>query len=266
MPVWRSSPPFSGQADYCLLRSEQGFLSAPHGLLFAPHTLDPRLGILAQHNLGFFNEKPVSLLLIGEPLKRPSGQWQNLRTLMQQSDSATLQMLSFAEQVAHWHFEHQFCGRCGAKTAQIPGQRCMRCPTCGLESYARISPSMIVLVTRGDEILLARSPRFVPGVYSTLAGFAEPAESIEQCVMREVREEVALEITNLRYLGSQSWPFPHSLMLGFHAEYLSGEICIQVDEIEDAQWFSIHKLPKLPMPQSIARQLIECYLRERQPK
>jgi len=202
MPVWHSSPPFSGQADYCLLRSEQGFLSAPHGLLFAPQTLEPKLGILAQHNLGLFDEKTVGLLLMGEPLALPGGQWQSLRTLMQQSDSATFQMLSFAEQVAHWHFEHQFCGHCGTKTAQVLGQRCMLCPTCGLESYARISPSMIVLVTRGDEILLARSPRFVPGVYSTLAGFAEAAESIEQCVVREVREEVALEITNLRYLGS----------------------------------------------------------------
>jgi len=265
MPIWRSSPPFSTQADGYLLRSEQGFLSAPHGLLFAPDTLDPRLGILARHNLGFFDEKAVGLLLMSEPLALP-GKWQSLRTLMQQSDSATFGMLSFAEQVAHWHFAHQFCGRCGAKTEQVPGERCMRCPACGLDSYPRISPSMIVLVTREDEILLARSPRFVPGVYSTLAGFAEPAETIEQCVVREVREEVALEITNLRYLGSQSWPFPHSLMLGFHAEYLSGEICIQADEIEDAQWFSINNLPKLPMPQSIARQLIECYLCERQPK
>ncbi|KXU37280.1 NADH pyrophosphatase [Ventosimonas gracilis] len=266
MPIWRSAPPFAAEANGYLLRSEQGFLAAPHGLLFAPHSLDPSLGILGKHHLGFFDEKPVGLLLIDEPKKLPCGQWQSLRTLMQQSDSATFQMLSFAEQVAHWHFAHQFCGRCGAKNKQVPGERCMRCPACGLDSYARISPSMIVLVTRGDKILLARSPRFVPGVYSTLAGFAEPAETIEQCVVREVREEVALEITNLRYLGSQSWPFPHSLMLGFHAEYLSGEICIQADEIEDAKWFSLDKLPKLPMPQSIARQLIERYLREYQPK
>jgi len=266
MSIWRTTPPFLIEADYCLLRSEQGFLSNKSGLLFAPSKLASKLQTLASHNLGFFGKKAVALQLITEPLEVSSGSWQGLRTLMQQSDSATFQMLCFAEQIAHWHFEHQFCGHCGSKTKQVPGQRCMRCPACGLESYARISPSMIVLVTRGDEILLARSPRFVPGVYSTLAGFAEPGESIEQCVAREVREEVSLEITNLRYLGSQSWPFPHSLMLGFHAEYLSGEICIQADELEDAKWFAIDQLPKLPMPQSIARQLIERYLKDYQPK
>jgi len=266
MPSWRSSPPFSAEADYCLLRSKQGFLIGQKGLLFAPSDIPRPLKVIARQALGFFDEKSVELCLIGEEPALPIFYWQGLRALMQQTDSATFQMLSFAEQVAHWHFEHQFCGRCGTKTAQIPGQRCMRCPACGLESYPRISPSMIVLVTRGDEILLARSPRFVPGVYSTLAGFAEPGESIEQCVQREVREEVALEITNLRYLGSQSWPFPHSLMLGFHAEYLSGEICIQADELEDAGWFALDKLPPLPMPQSIARQLIERYLQDYQPK
>jgi len=264
MPSWRSAPPFSGKHGYCLLRSEQGFLQDANGLLFAPDAVSPRLEILARHPLGFFCEQAVELRLIREPLKLPGGQWQGLRTLMQQSDGATFQMLSFAEQVAHWHAEHQFCGRCGHKTRQVAGQRCMRCPACGFESYPRISPSMIVLVTRGNEILLARSPRFVPGVYSTLAGFAEPGESIEQCVAREVREEVALEITQLRYLGSQSWPFPHSLMLGFHAQYLSGEISIQADELEDARWFAVDKLPPLPMPQSIARQLIERYLSEYQ--
>jgi len=266
MSHWCTTPPFASEPNGYLLRSEAGFLQGVNGLLFQANAIPPRLETLATHPLGFFDDKPVGLRLIRQPLELPTCHWQGLRTLMQQSDSATFQMLSLAEQVAHWHFEHQFCGRCGAKTKQVPGERCMRCPACSLDGYARISPSMIVLVTRGDEILLARSPRFVPGVYSTLAGFAEPAESIEQCVRREVREEVALEICNLRYLGSQSWPFAHSLMLGFHAEYLSGEICIQVDEIEDAQWFSLDNLPKLPMPQSIARQLIECYLRERQPK
>ncbi|WP_164119470.1 NAD(+) diphosphatase, partial [Stenotrophomonas maltophilia] len=98
---------------------------------------------------------------------------------------------------------------------------------CGLHQYPRLSPSMIVLVTRGDEVLLARSPRFVPGVYSTLACFVEAGESVEQCVVREVREEVGVEVANLEYIGSQNWPFPHSLMLGFHAEYVSGEIVPQ---------------------------------------
>jgi len=122
---------------------------------------------------------------------------------------------------------------------------------------------MIVLVSRGDEILLARSPRFVSGVYSTLAGFVEAGESVEQCVAREVREEVGVEVRNLQYLGSQGWPFPHSLMLGFHAEYAGGEIVMQADEIEDAQWFDVHRLPPLPAPRSIARYLIDLYVARR---
>ena len=145
----------------------------------------------------------------------------------------------------------------------IAGERAMHCPRCELQHYPRLSPSMIVLVTRGDEVLLARSPRFVAGVYSTLAGFVEAGESVEQCVLREVREEVGVEVGNLRYLGSQGWPFPHSLMLGFHAEYVSGDIVMQADEIEDAQWFSVHDLPPLPAARSIARYLIDVYVARR---
>ncbi len=139
----------------------------------------------------------------------------------------------------------------------------MCCEQCATRQYPRLSPSMIVLVTRGDEILLARSPRFAPGVYSTLAGFVEPAESVEQCVIREVREEVGLEVGNLRYQGSQSWPFPHSLMLGFHAEYVGGEIVPQPEEIEDARWFALDALPPLPKPGSISRYLVDLHLARR---
>jgi NAD+ diphosphatase len=146
---------------------------------------------------------------------------------------------------------------------QVPGERAMYCSHCDLRAYPRISPSMIVLITRGDEVLLARSPRFVTGVYSTLAGFAEPGESAEDCVRREVMEEVQLKVRNIQYKGSQCWPFPHSMMLGFHAEYDSGEIVPQADEIEDAQWFSIHDMPPLPASRSIARYLIDLYLAQR---
>ncbi|WP_134586094.1 NAD(+) diphosphatase, partial [Pseudomonas aeruginosa] len=158
---------------------------------------------------------------------------------------------------------NRFCGNCGTRMQAQDHERVMQCPQCGLHQYPRLSPSMIVLVTRGDEVLLARSPRFVPGVYSTLAGFVEAGESVEQCVVREVREEVGVEVANLEYIGSQNWPFPHSLMLGFHAEYVSGEIVPQEDEIEDAQWFSLDALPPLPAQRSIARHLIDLYLARR---
>lgn len=136
----------------------------------------------------------------------------------------------------------------------------MGCPSCQVHHYPRLSPSMIVLVTRGDELLLARSPRFVTGVYSTLAGFVEPGESVEACVAREVREEVGVEIGRIQYIASQNWPFPHSLMLGFHAEYRSGEIVPQPGEIEDARWFPLDALPPLPAPRSIARYLIDLHV------
>ncbi|BCK87530.1 NADH pyrophosphatase [Sideroxyarcus emersonii] len=134
----------------------------------------------------------------------------------------------------------------------------MACPACGLVAYPRISPAVMVLIVRGSELLLARSPRFKPGVYSALAGFVEAGETLEQCAIREVREEVGLEISNLRYFRSQSWPFPDSLMVAFFADYAGGAITPEASEIEDAGWFLHSALPPLPEPVSLARQLIDA--------
>ncbi|WP_252272979.1 NAD(+) diphosphatase [Pseudomonas subflava] len=263
---WQTTPPLNNDqaGGWALVRSSQGFLADGNGVLFPREWLKRQeLSLLAEHGLGHFDGEPVWLLTLDRPAEMPGCFWQGLRQFMLQADYPTFRMLSFAEQVGHWDLNHRFCGRCGSRNRQVPGERCMRCPDCGLDSYARISPSMIVLVTRGDEVLLARSPRFVSGVYSTLAGFVEPGESAEECVAREVREEVGIEVGAPQYLGSQSWPFPHSLMLGFHAEYVSGEIVPQADEIEDARWFPIDQLPPLPMSRSIARYLIDLYVARR---
>lgn len=263
---WQTTPALDNaqSGGWALVRSAQGFLADGNGVLFPREWLKRQdLPLASEHGLGLFNNDPVWLFELSQPAEMPGCFWQGLRQFMLQADYPTFRMLSFAEQVGTWNDQHRFCGRCGSATRQVPGERCMRCPQCGLDSYARISPSMIVLVTRGDEILLARSPRFVPGVYSTLAGFVEPGESAEECVIREVREEVAIEVGNLQYLGSQGWPFPHSLMLGFHAEYVAGEIVPQADEIEDARWFPIEELPPLPMQRSIARYLIDLHLARR---
>jgi NAD+ diphosphatase len=134
----------------------------------------------------------------------------------------------------------------------------MQCPTCALVAYPRISPAVMVLVRRGNDLLLARSPHFKPGVFSALAGFVEPGETLEQCAQREVLEEVNVQITNLRYFCSQSWPFPNSLMLAFFADYVSGEIQPDPREIEAAAWFSRDDLPRLPDSVSIARRLIDA--------
>ena len=263
---WQTTPPLdnSQAGGWALVRSSQGFLADGNGVLFPREWLKRQdLPLLVEHGLGHFDGEPVWLLALDRPAEIPGCFWQGLRQFMQQADYPTFRMLSFAEQVGNWDLNHRFCGRCGSRNRLVPNERCMRCPECGLDSYARISPSMIVLVTRGDEVLLARSPRFVPGVYSTLAGFVEPGESAEECVAREVHEEVGIEVGNLQYLGSQAWPFPHSLMLGFHAEYVSGEIVPQADEIEDARWFPIDQLPPLPIHRSIARYLIDLYMARR---
>ncbi|SIQ90854.1 NAD(+) diphosphatase [Aquipseudomonas alcaligenes] len=263
---WQTTPPLdNAQAGgWALVRSPQGFLADTNGVLFPRDWLKRQeLPAIAEYGLGRFDDQPVWLLQVEHTFEMLGCFWQGLRQFMLQADYPTFRMLSFAEQVAHWDLNHRFCGRCGSRNRQVPGERCLRCPECGLDSYARISPSMIVLVTRGDELLLARSPRFVPGVYSTLAGFVEPGESAEECVVREVHEEVGIQVGNLQYLGSQGWPFPHSLMLGFHAEYVGGEIVPQPEEIEDSRWFAINQLPPLPMQRSIARYLIDLYVARR---
>ncbi|MBX3706876.1 MAG: NAD(+) diphosphatase [Pseudomonadales bacterium] len=165
-----------------------------------------------------------------------------------------------ALQVIEWHNTHQFCGRCGTAMADHGQDRAKVCPECRLVNYPRLSPSIIVLVTRGDEMLLARNANWPTGMYSTLAGFVEPGESIEQTVHREVEEEVGIRVRNLRYLGSQSWPFPNSLMLGFHAEYDSGEIVCQEGEIADARWFRYDELPNVPPATAISRWLIDAFI------
>jgi len=140
----------------------------------------------------------------------------------------------------------------------------MVCEACGISSYPRLSPSIIVLVHRGREVLLARNHRFPDGMYSTLAGFVEPGESIEETLIREVEEEVGVLVKNLEYLGSQPWPFPNSLMLGFHAEYESGEFVLQEEEIADAQWFHYTGLPNKPAMVSISGWLINDFIERTQ--
>ena len=166
-----------------------------------------------------------------------------------------------ARQKVQWHLTHGFCSRCGAVTERHESHEAMACSACGQLQFARVAPAVIVLIQRGREALLARSPHFAPGVYSTLAGFVEPGESLEECVHREIREEVGVSVTNLRYFGSQPHPFPHSLMVGFVADWHSGDLRIDPAEIEDARWFAVDDLPELPHPMSIARALIEDFVR-----
>ena len=189
--------------------------------------------------------------------------WQSLRVLFGALDEPLFALAGRALQLLAWDRTHEFCGACATQTRARTAERSRECPACGLVVYPRLAPAVMCLARRGDrEILLARSPRFAAGIYSALAGFVEPGETLEQCVEREVQEEVGLRVKNLRYFGSQPWPFPHSLMIAFFAEHAGGEIVTDEKEIEDARWFDISALPQLPAKMSIARRLIDAALGE----
>lgn len=169
-----------------------------------------------------------------------------------------------ANQMVQWHQTHRYCGKCGCPTEDKVDERAKSCPQCGLVNYPRVSPAIIVAVLKGDSILLARSHRFPLPFYSVLAGFVEPGETLEECVRREILEETGIRVKNIRYFGSQPWPFPNSLMVAFTAEYATGETRVDGAELLDAGWYTAQDLPLLPSGLSIARQLIEWF-RENHP-
>ncbi|MGE5386747.1 MAG: NAD(+) diphosphatase [Betaproteobacteria bacterium] len=186
-----------------------------------------------------------------------------VRALFAEAGAEAFAMAGRATQLLDWQRNHRYCGRCGELAERKASEFAMQCPACGLISYPRISPAVMVLVRRGDELLLARSPHFASGMFSALAGFVEAGETLEECAHREVREEVGVEIANLRYFRSQSWPFPNSLMVAFFADYAGGTLCPDPSEIEKAGWFHVEALPQIPHPVSIARQLIDAAREQR---
>jgi NAD+ diphosphatase len=192
-----------------------------------------------------------------------------VRALFSELPEATLHLVGRALACVEFEDTHRYCGRCAAPTERgpllpaspaSPLERVRVCPQCRLSFHPRIPPAVIVLVERGDSLLLARGANFPPGRFSAVAGFVEIGESLEDAARREVREEVGVEITDLRYFSSQPWPFGHSLMIGFHARYESGELRPDGIEIVEADWFRRDALPLLPPPISIARRLLEAFL------
>jgi NAD+ diphosphatase len=178
-------------------------------------------------------------------------------------------LLASARALLHWHATHRFCGSCGTATLPTEAGHARKCPACGRDHFPRTDPAVIVLVTHEDQALLGRSARFPPGMYSTLAGFVEPGESLEQTVEREIFEEAGIRLDSIQYRSSQPWPFPQSLMLGFRAHAVSTEVKIDQDELEDALWVQRDVLADperspvlLPREDSIARYLIEEWLAE----
>ncbi|MGO4476116.1 NAD(+) diphosphatase [Massilia sp. 2TAF26] len=209
-------------------------LALPDRAAVASLALDPQ----ALQPVGLLDGRYCQAGWVEDEARAPQGYgWRGLRSLFAEFDETLLGVAARAAQVAEWARTHRFCGACGSATFRMAGERCFKCTNCGHMAYPRISPAMMVLIRKGDSFLLAlhtQSPskRFVP-----LAGFLEAGESIEEAVHREVFEEVGLRVHNLRYFGSQSWPFPHSLMIAFTADYLDGEIRTDPNEIMEARWF-----------------------------
>ncbi len=215
----------------------------------------------SKHYLGEFNGTPCYAAEIDRDARLPEGiSLQELRPLLGLLGEDLFAVVGRAFQILHWDRTHRFCGRCGNPTEPKTGERARECSRCGLISHPEVSPAVIVAVTRGREILLARARRFRASFYSVLAGFVEPGETFEECVLREVREEVGVDLRNIRYFGSQPWPFPHSVMVAFTADYAGGEITPDEAEIVDAQWFNADNLPPVPGTETIARHLIEWFV------
>lgn len=187
----------------------------------------------------------------------------DLRSALSQTENEDeFSVLSAAAQVVTWHASFKFCPRCATELLMDEADLAKVCPSCGHHQYPRLSPCIIVLVRNGKKCLLAHSSKFKSGRYSTLAGFIEAGESAEHAVEREVMEEVGIKVKNIKYVCSQSWPFPHSFMLGFMADYSEGEITPDGEEILSADWFSVDDLPTIPPKFTISRQLIDKFIEE----
>lgn len=219
------------------------------------------LFFIRQNYLGHLDNDHCYAAEVAEGTIPPAGMvFEGLRQVYGRLDDDLFWIAARAVQIIDWDRTHRFCGRCGVPLKSRTTERAKECPQCGLLHFPRLAPAIIVLVERGNQLLLARSRHFMPGMYSVLAGFVEPGESLEEAVVREVKEEVGIEIKDINYFGSQPWPFPHSLMIGFTATYAGGEISIDDKEIEDAGWYTAEKLPRLPGKISIARKLIDGFL------
>ena len=184
----------------------------------------------------------------------------NLRSLFGTVDEPAFWSAGHAFQLAHWDRSHQYCGWCGGPTKLDSGELARQCEECGRSVYPRISPAVIVAVIRDRTLLLAHNARRSHAFYSVLAGFVEPGETLEECVVREVREEVNVTVGNVRYVRSQPWPFPDALMIAFTAEYVEGEIEVDGTEIDHAYWCGPHELPHVPPRPSVARALIDRFV------
>jgi NAD+ diphosphatase len=248
-----------GIGCWLLLRGTELLLPETGGALTLPVGASPALpGLSAPLYFGRWQQMSCRTASLAKDAPLPIG-WV-AHNLMAPDPLLPIDLLSLgalARQLLQWQENSCHCSRCGSEQQTMPGEWGRRCNGCGALHFPHIHPCVIVIVRRPGELLLTRKAEWPPGRYSLVAGFLDLGECLEEAVEREVREETGVEITNIRYVGSQSWPFPSQLMAGFVADYVSGEVCVEEKELEDARWFSIDALPQLPPKRSIARYLID---------
>ncbi|MSM38009.1 MAG: NAD(+) diphosphatase [Geobacter sp.] len=216
--------------------------------------------------IGYWRGEPLRILRIGkDTVVEPPYSVEPFNAVKERLDDSLLTIGGLAQQILHWERLSRLCARCGVHTSRVRGTWGKQCPACGHEQYPAIHPCAIVLVKRHDEFLLIRKATWPEGRYSLVAGFLDFGESLEECAVREVREETGVTVSNVRYVGSQNWPFPSQLMAGFVADYAGGEIVVDTSELEDARWFSPSSLPGgFPPHRSIARWIIERFALQHQ--
>ena len=255
----------SSKSGISIILKNQEFLTSKNSdfLIFEEDDLKwSEMKMVNKQFIGYLNDKPCHILEIDEDSKLDNDLILTpLRNLLGRIPDSLFTICSRSLQLSEWRRNNQFCGVCGTKMKMHETERAMFCECNNVLVYPRISPCVIVLVTRGEELLLAHNKNFPGTFYSTLAGFIEAGESAESAIHREIFEEVKVRVQNIKYFGSQSWPFPSQLMLGYHAEYLEGEITPDGEEIDLADWFHYKDLPNVPTGNiSISGQLIESYL------
>ncbi|WP_226704368.1 NAD(+) diphosphatase [Microbulbifer elongatus] len=244
-----------------VLCSSQGplHLSLPVHIFTEQGAIEP--GASCSHYLGEWCGEPCGVHHLPIRVEVPGCEWLGLRSLLGSVPEPLFFLVGRALQVVNWDLDHRFCGRCGRQTEYHPRDRARVCGHCSLVVYPRISPCVIMLVTRGDQCLLARHTRHRHALYTALAGFIEPGENAEQALAREVREEVGLETGAVRYVGSQSWPFPGQLMIGYLAEATGGALTPDQEEISEARWFHRSEIPEaIPPVETLSGQLIRTFI------
>ncbi|HEX2869072.1 MAG TPA: NAD(+) diphosphatase [Ignavibacteriales bacterium] len=255
---------FSGDAWWFMFKKDELLVLINDNNAEIPFAEDPselNVSIQKKQYLGTLDGKACFAAEVTPEAEAPLGMaFRNLRSLLGEFGSDFFALSGRAFQVISWDINHRYCGRCGTPTEEKHDERAKVCPNCGLVSYPRISPAVIVAITNKNRILLAKSSRFKSNMYSVLAGFVETGETFEDCIRREIREEANIEVKNISYFGSQPWPFPDSLMVGFTAEYESGELRADGVEIVDLKWFTPEEIPAIPGKWSIARRLIDWFI------